>query len=346
MADIVTREDFELPDKIEGISEESFWKLLDWKQGSGRIKSKVKGKFEHKLYASTGWTDDNRPEELREDDVEIGDIKFRIKTKPTTKTPSWSEVITRFGEYLDFLQEQRGVEEVYRRGVRTFGDEFFVDILVLQEKLERDRTQILQGKEGVEQTNLGLVNTDGNIIKPSPDLAPVRLSIGLDVDYTELTENNANVYWSALNFLKAWDASAKAFKDEVKEDSLRVLGGEPDKPIAVRYPFRNVVFYHQLEPRERISYVNVFEALMKPVPKTIRKGGKIGDLHKLRMYAEDYKDLLLEKELIDNEWIEDYQPRIESDGRIFIRLTGIRKRLAQYSKGSPFLEQNFYVRPR
>ena len=345
MAEAVTREEFELPESISGLTDESFWSLADLGRVKSRVESRIKHKFEPPLYAKTGYSNDNRPTEAVEREIPVGEKTFRIKVRPTTKTPSYSGIIEGFGNFLDFLKEQREVEEAYRRGVRTFDGEPFVDLDVLEGKLERDLKEILEGKEGVEHTNQGILGPDGQLIKTGEGEAPRILVISFDIDYGELTPGNANVYWDALNFLARWNERASVFKEEVKEDSLRVLGGKPEKPRAVRYPFDGVAFYHQLEPRTRTSYADVFEKFTKPVGKVVRKGAAIGDFPKVKLYFDEGGEALLrEKALVDDGFIADYKPRKEQDGRIFVRLQGVADRLSRYRKGKPYLEQNFFVR--
>ena len=107
MAEAVTREEFKLPESISGITDESFWAFLYWERGSRRIESRVKRKFEPPLYARTGYSDDNRPTEVVEREIPVGEKTFRIQTKPTTKTPAYSEIIDDFGNFLDFINHDR-----------------------------------------------------------------------------------------------------------------------------------------------------------------------------------------------------------------------------------------------
>lgn len=344
MAEAISREEFELPAEISSLTEESFWRFLDWERGSSRIRTRVIGKFEPGLFARTGYNDENRPEEKIVDSVPLGDRVFRIQTSPTTKTPAYSDIVEGFGAYLDFLKEQREVDEAMRRGVLTIDEELYVHLDVLEAKLKRDKEEILKGKEGVAQQTLGILGPDGLMIEAGKDAPPPVFVVSFDIDYSRTTPNNGMIYWHAINFLEAWGARASAFKKEVKEDSLVVLGGEPERPVAIRYVFPTVVFYHQLEPRSRIAYGDVVEAFMKPKPHQIRRKGKIGDFPKAHMIIEEQAEAFLrEKELVDDAFMRDYSPRRRED-RIYVRLLGVKDRLVQYQRGSPYLEQNLFVR--
>ena len=173
MTEVVTREEYPLTG-MERLDEKAFWEYLDWQRGSRRIASKVKTPFEESLFEETGYSDQNRPEEEIWHDIQIGRKTFRVKTKPTTKTPAYKEVITGFSQYVDFLLEQREEEDALRRGVRRLDENLYVDLGVLEDKLERDKSASLSGKEGVEQGVLGIVRAANTLVKKgtAPTLSP------------------------------------------------------------------------------------------------------------------------------------------------------------------------------
>jgi len=332
MAEIITREEYSLPGDMEEINPENFWNFLDWEKGSKRVTSKIRNPFEQALCEETGYSDTHRPPGEVESIVEVGDIEFTVKTKPTTKTPSYREVVDRFREYLGFLQEEKVEEDVLRRGVRRLDGELYLSLDLLEEKLTRDQEEALTGKEGVEQ----------RVILPNGEV-PELLVVSFDFDYGTLTQENAVQYGTATTFLKEWNSLAKKFKEAVKEDSLALLGRVPTQPVAIRYGFNGTVFYHHLEPRKRVAYREVVGEFVKPFTPKPRKGSKVGDFPKLRRHAEGQEDFLREKELIDDRFLETYRPRTR-DGNLYVRHQGVSERLETYSTGKPFLEQNFSVR--
>lgn len=341
MATIVQREEFILPQARGVLDAEAFWGYLDGELGSKKITSRVKGRFEPVLFAKTGYGDEQRPAAAVESEVQVGDYVFAVTTKPTTKTPAYKQVVEGLGDYVGFLREQRAEEEVLRRGMRRLDGELYVHLDVLEEKLERDLRETLQGKEGVEQSTKGLLYGEG-LVEPEASRAPASLALGIGTDYGRLTERNAAVYWDALNYLLAVGERSRAFKDALKEESLRVLGSEPTEPVSVCYAFDGMAFYHQLEPRARVAYRGVIDAFLKPAPAALRKNSAVGDFPLVRRFVEG-DQAVREKGLVDQDFLADYHPRVDG-GRVFIRLDGVRDRLDQYTEGTPFLEQNITVR--
>jgi hypothetical protein len=340
MAEVINVEKYTLPNGIKGISEESFWNYLDWEVGAKRI-AKVKKAFEPELFSLTRYSDERIPDETKDRTVTVENERFAVRTKPTTKTPAYKDVIAGLSNYLSLLKEQRAEEDVLRKGVRTIEGELYTNMNMLKSKLNRDKQDITSGKEGVEQKLLGKVS-GVNLVEVGESIPPSEFSFSFNMDYSQLTDEVASLYWDALNFLKAWGGYAANFKQEVKEDSLQVLGGKPKEPVAVKYPFEGIVFYHQLEPRERTSYSKVFESFMKQAPLKITKKSSIGDFRKIEMYLEN-EEQLWDKNLLDENFLSDYNPR-QRDGDVYVRIDGVRDRLSKYSKGKPFLEQNFTVR--
>ncbi len=338
MAEIVSAEVYSLPDSMEGLTEESFWRLLDWQTGSARI-GRVKKRFEAGLFERTGYDDGHRPTGAEESVIDAGK-RFLVTTRPTTKTPAYGDVVAGFSAYLDFLLEQRVGEEALRRDVLMLDGEVYVSLGLLEEKMQSLREECLSGKDGVSQSVKGYLS-NGELVEPDGS-GPGFLAIGMGTDYGPLTSENGESYWIAVNMLKAWKPLADGFKEEVKEGSLRLLGGEPDRPVAVKYPFGGVVFYHHLEPRQRVAYGSVVSSFDHPGPAKPRKGSKMGDFRKIRMYVED-PCFLEQKELVDSGFARDYMPKKRGD-RILARIEGVQDRLKRYSEPSSSLEQNFYAR--
>jgi len=101
------------------------------------------------------------------------------------------------------------------------------------------------------------------------------------------------------------------------------------------------VFDHHIQPRSRIHYKpDVIDSLKKPPPKVLKTTSKVGDFYKALIAATEGVEALRSRGLIDDEFMRDYNPQY-LDGRVFVRLEGIRRRLEIYCRGKPFFEQNF-----
>lgn len=344
MADVLTWEEFALPEGgIHGTGLESFWRYLEWERGSKRIGSRVRDRFQPALFELTGYTDDWLPPEEVGSYVPVGENRFCILSKPTTKKPAYGEVVVDFRRYLEFLKQQRTEEQALREGVWMIDGEVYAHLNVLEETIERSVQDRKSGREGVSQELVGLLGPEG-LVKAGKGKAPARFRLSFDLDYSQVTPQTAGLFWDAVNFLARWGEAAGEFKEEVKGESLRTLGGPPAKPVAVRYVFDDIAFYHQLEPRTTISYKDVVDGFTKPAPEQIRSNSRVGDFPKVRMFMGSGKGLLLEKRQVDQAFLDQYAPRRRGE-RIFVRLEGVESRLRHHiaDSSSPSLEQNFYV---
>ncbi len=351
MSQIITQLDMSLPEKeLTGITEDAFWRYLIWQEDKKEVTKRIRKEFERGAFYFTGYDDDNRPPEDTETPLPIGkEMEFLIHTILTTKRPSYSSVNEEFGNYLDFLSEQHQ-SGILRKGIRTIDGQCYVLANDLMNKLNTDLKTLLEGRDGVRQ-KLEFVRPE-ELLKDIPR----KVSMVFGRDYSALTDYNGRLYVATGNFIEDGDRKTGTFKKLLLEDSLQTLGEIPEDVVALSYPFENMVFRHQLEPRATPKHKDVVYAFINPGPKRRTKKSKIGDLIKIKMIKEQgLEDELRSKGLVDDDLINDYKPETR-DGKTYVLLegydetsseAGVKKRLKSYRENlvTAGLEQNISLRP-
>jgi hypothetical protein len=345
MAEVIVDYEIPMPSKLEGITEKNFWKYLMWEYDKKILSKKIMDFFKESAISTSGYNDDNRPKKNTKVDLNIGDIKYIIEVKRTTKTPSYSDAFNSFSNYVSFLLEQHK-KGIKRKDVITEEREAYVAVDDLTKKIDYDLKNILKGKEGISQKLLFAEPKD--LITNIPE----SITYTFGRDYSALSDYNARIYRTAELFIKKADKRTNPFKSMVLEDSLKTLGiknkKELNEIVAVAYSFENMKFTNQLEPRSRPKYADIFNRFIKPAPEEkMQKRSVFGDLVKIRMIKDqNLGDMLKEKNQVDNKFYEDYNP-IAKGGKIYIRLQGVKERLSFYKKelSTPSIEQNISQRP-
>jgi hypothetical protein len=340
MAKRITQMKISLPKDLSEITEDNFLKYLAWGKTVKNINKHIIEPFKAAVYAKTGYSDENRPDKKVKDKVNVSEgIDFLVDTKPTTKRPSYKKVNEEFGNYVHFLAEQYGMD-IRRKDIRTIDGEPYVKIDDLLAKINSELAESREGREGIEQsmTPAKPGELSGRI--------PESVTIAFGRDYSDLTENNARTYADVTNFLTTGNNRMNAFKKKILEDSLETLGGDPEEPTALSYEFENLDFVHQLEPRKSPKHKDVVYAFIKEAPENITKRTRIGDLVKVEMLMNGDRDMLEEKGLVDDEFIETYKPVRRADAA-YVRLEGVKERLEHYrdATAKPTVEQNVYMLP-
>lgn len=320
--EVLSEVTIDLLPSITGLTEENFWRFLNWHQDEREAERRIIERFKPTIFSRTGYSDENRPAGEVEDVVRVqySDLEFLVKTKSTTKKPGYKQVNVEFGDYLRFLLEryQQGVQQ---KGVLTVNDEPYVLVDNLIGKLERDLENILEGKEGISQS-----------LTCPPQPSVDRLTIELARDYSKFIVENAMAFIAASQLLEHGSENYKVFKDLLEDSSLEVLGGKPATPVVVTYPFEHAVFRHHLDPRITVKYAEIINtALLKDPTERITRRSRIGDLKLARLVKDEVlAQTLREKDLLDPEFILDYHPIIR-DGQVYVRLEGVISRLEAYN---------------
>ncbi len=343
-AEVVVDYKIPMPSKLEGITEENFWKYLMWQDDKKILSKKIIDAFKKSAISTSGYNDTNRPENNTETDFIIGDIKYSVKTVLTTKTPSYSDAFDSVSNYVSVLLEQHK-KSIKRKDVRTEEGEAYIAVNDLSKKIDNDLNNILKGKEGVSQKLIFIGPKD--LVTDIPE--SINYTFGRD--YSAFSDYNARTYRFAELFIKKADKRTNSFKDQILEDSLKTLGIKNKKDlkeiVGIAYSFENMKFTNQLEPRSRPKYADIFDRFIKPAPGKIQKRSVFGDLVKILMIKEQgLGDILKEKNHVDNKFYEDYNPVVKG-GKVYIRLQGIKERLSFYKKelSTPSIEQNIFQRP-
>ncbi len=340
MANIIDLIAFNLPPKLDELTENNFLRYIEWMDSKVTLTKKINDKVEEGFKAQTGYTDNNRPKDKTENPITLGEMEFTVITELTTKRPSYSEIILEFGKYLNFINDQYN-NKIPRKGVRTINEEPYVGCSELIDKLETDVKTILEGRDGIKQTV--------EITKTTSIETPETISYVFGRDYSTITEYNSELYIQLNNFIEEGDKRVAPFKGLLLQESAKTIGEtvenikKSNEIYSISYPFEQFVFYHQLEPKLNPDYKGMILAFIKGAPDKLTKRSQIGDLVKSKMIAEsNLGDALKKKGLIDDSFMKDYNPSIR-DGETFIRLEGAISRLKNYKKTKnhpPKLEQN------
>lgn len=357
MVDIIKNIPVYLPDVLTNIDEKSFRQFMMWQEDQKMLNKFPVSKFNDAILATLPYTDENRPEDVKEELVKVGELELIIKTTPQHKRTSYKSVYEKFKTFVDSLEEFYKDERL-RKDFRTLTPksttseekELYVENGMVFEKLKEYVGTSIEGKEGIRQ-EVTLV-TPIELLISIPDV----MHINLERNYGMVAESNARAWQEAQNMVDEGSKRTvgykvegtkdyvKRFKRLVLDDSLQILGETPKTPVALMYPFEAINFKHQLEPRETTSYEPIIDSFLREVPKVIKSNSRIGDFVIISMIAEGNVELLMQKKMLKDEFIQDYDPQKE-EGKTYIRIAGLKKRLEDYTKKntSPTLEQNFSI---
>ncbi|MCX6816135.1 MAG: hypothetical protein NT120_04775 [Candidatus Aenigmarchaeota archaeon] len=331
-----------LPDSLYNslyINQESFSRVVRWEAVDKRLIEKyLKNAFEPGVKAAAGYNEENRPDKKKEDYIDIDGVTFKVTTTPTTKRLAYQTVIDNFDAYLTSLIEHYDAR-MLGAGYRTVNDEPYILLGVLVEKIANDLVNCQEGKEGVQQSIA--VEKPENLIIQIPEI----LILVNDRNYKALNGYNAEAYAKGMNLTTYNNSAAKAFKDLIFDDSLQVLGQEPDHISVISYPFEGAVFIHQLEPRVTVSYKDIVDAFFKKAPEKLTKRSSVGDLTVLGMLPGS-EEVLKDKGILSQDMLDAYNPQV-FDKRVHVRLAGVRSRLEKHRQDntSKTIEQNIIMLP-
>lgn len=343
MVEIITQFGIKLPQRLEGVSEASFFRYINWEEDKKELDKRIIKKFEEGLFGKLGYSDYDRPNEKKEDEIQIGNITFNVTTIPTTKRPSYKEVVEEFERYLNFLNEDKQ-QKITRKGVRTINQTSYIILDDLENKINKSLEEIREGREGITQS---VSDIKGN--SETLKLTPETIFIVFNWNYNALTEHNSRIYVCAKNIIKEGNDRVGKFDRLLLEDSLKMLGceGNPKELVVLSYPYENVTLTHHIQPISTPKYKDVIEGLIKPASERIDKRSRIGDFAKLRMFYSGGEEILRGKGLIDDNILEEYKPEMKENG-LYIKIQGAVNRLNHYRNlcVTPSIKQNILTRVR
>jgi len=341
MAKIITQFKISLPGDLSGMTKENFMKYLVWQRESKDVSKILISPFEDAVCVATGYTDSNRPAAETSSIVPVSqDIAYKVTTTPTTKRPLYKEVNESVKGYLDVLLEQY-TRDIRRKDIMTIDDQPYVAVNDVLKYIDGELSAHLEGKEGIEQKL--------ELASPAVLVADIPQSVVIVVgrDYSAMTDSNARTYEGARKFLKEGNAQARRFKEDLLSDSLATIGSDVTEVVALAYPFEDVSFIHQLEPRKPTLHKDILYALIKEKPKKITTKSTMGDLVRANMFAESGgRELLVAKGLLSPEFMSAYSPAVR-DEKAYVRLQGLVDMFGKYVKDmvNPTVEQNIYMKP-
>lgn len=94
-----------LPDVLVNIDEKSFRQFMMWQDDQKTLNRYPISKFEDAVLAKLPYTDENRPEEEKEDLLKAGELELIVKTVPQHKRISYSSVYGKFKAFIEALEE-------------------------------------------------------------------------------------------------------------------------------------------------------------------------------------------------------------------------------------------------
>ncbi len=327
MAKILSEIEIELLPIMESITESNFLNYFFWQRSSGLVKDTIVSKFEESLLNKTGFNEQKIPYYTKETTIEISDdLEFIISTSPTSKKISQSSVLGELSYMVNFLKEQYD-QGLRPQGILTIDNKSYLDLDLILNKYD----ELISFKE----TRNGI----NNIISSIPSLEEVDLAdiikISISRNYSSISELNGLMYLTAKKFIKEGDSRAKAFKELLREESLKFMGVTNSDNLSevslVGYEFNNYKLICQLEPRSTTKYVEVLNALFKSEPKQIRSNSKIGDLEKVKIIIQNGSNYLRDKGLIDDSFLETYKPLVRDD-KIYVKLNGVVLKFKEYQE--------------
>lgn len=338
--EIITQKQYQPMPKLEDISEASFRSYANSKVQQNELRGMVIKPFRDAIYESIPWNDENRPEDPITEAVEISDkISFDVTVKPTYKRPAYARIINEVSNTLSQRSEDYN-EGRKVAGVLTINDEGYIRVKdVLDQTLEL-MSKYREGREGVSR----------RVSACAPEKllneVPKSLTVVIGQGYDMLTQQNAQTYLKAQNLIRASESNSKEYEEMLLNETLQQLGlNRPKQVVSVLYAYDDLAFEHQIEPRQTPKHKAVIDALIKAVPERITKLSKAGDLAlAVRLLNDDNTDFFRTKGLIDDNWLNDYRPRVRED-QVYVRLEGLMSRLHRYRTEfvTQGLEQNIKV---
>src|SRR3989344_5593265 len=344
MVEIITEFGIRLPERLEGVSEASFFRYINWEEDKKELNKRIIKKFEEGLFGKLGYSDYDRPDTKKEEEIQIGNIRFNLVTVPTTKRPAYKEVVEEFDRYLNFLNEDKQ-QKITRKGVRTINQSSYIILEDLENKIDKSLKEIREGREGISQS-VSNIEADEKVLK----LTPENISIVFNWNYKALTDHNSRVYIFTKNMIKEGNNRVGKFDKLLLEDSLKMLEceGIPKELVVLSYPYENVTLTHHIQPISTPKYKDIIDSLIKPAPEDIKRinvRSKIGDFAKLRMINTSMEEILRGKGLIDDTFLEEYKPAMQENG-LYVKLQGVINRLNSYKNScvTPSIKQNILTR--
>lgn len=331
---------------LDGLEYGPFAGAVRWEGYDSRdLAHYVINPFSDTLKGLTGYNDEIRPAEPETGVVNVDGIEFTVTTTPTGKRTSYQAVVSDFEGFLQ-ADIERYRSERLRSGFltltyrKTGKKEQYLPLPMIVKRTNKRLNKSKEGKKGISQR---IEVATPELVGDIPDVFYVLFGR----DYRQKTRENAEAFARAGNLADRNNEALKEFKSAVAESTVKILGGEPESPAAVSYPFEHGIFIVQLEPRDTVSYSKILiDGFLKGPSKTLTTRSVIGDFELLELVRKGAEQQLRVKGLIDDEFLETYDMQVR-DGIPYVRVKGIISRLefhrARSTKHS--VETNISMQP-
>lgn len=266
---------------LDGESADNYYKAAERR---AFLSASVVNPFSDSLRESTGYSDQNAPDNEVEVAREIGSLRFVVKVTPTKKRPGYKEVFEELDGYLRarLAEYKAGNRPV---GVFTIDDQPYISAHEILGRIKNAKSRVTSKgvKIGVEDPELPSV--------------PESISVPLGMDLGKLTEGNAARYMEAFAMTGGFDDMISALREEL----LGLTGfSEQHPPAQTEHMYRQIgshVFHVASVPYKSISYGKVMNGLdSEPGKKDVAKGGDLVlvtmdvDLPRLKVYDTKQRD--------------------------------------------------------
>lgn len=302
---------FELSDRIDKINEDSI-RLYSRNIVSVLpfLKKEVIEPITEEIKNRTGYSDENIPKEEIQVPIEVGKEKMIVKVTPTTKRPGYEDVYSRICGYLDDL-EKAYKDSREQEGMKKIEGVPYIDLPLLINVLYEYRKRIID--RGVKQE---LLNS-----KIESRIKYLAIPVGLD--FSKLPHGS-------LEMLQ----SANKFHDDEKRNVVERLES---------LIFEKTGFWEENIPKERNDYWNSYgryyvHAISSP-KETIAYGNIVNTLVGEGTKKTAPGELILLANRNFDAIPKAYEFK-EKEGRIYIALSGTKKRIKDLLKGNTNLKIN------
>lgn len=253
------------PEKIESMDSAAAQNYFSLKIGSiSFLEDEIIKPFERGLKASTGFSDEKRPKDVKIKNVTLDGIVFNITTRPTTKRPSYQDVYNNLVTYLGFIEQEYN-EGKRKEGVLTIDSTQYISANLILEKLNDWKDEIL--KEGIEQ-KIEIAKIPEEL---EEDIEGMTVSL---INYGELTPANARTYIRALNFKADGTEIVKGFEEQLKAQTGFSKKNIPEETADSWVQTGNYLFRVQSVPYDSTSYGKIINKLAK-VDEKLQKSGDL-----------------------------------------------------------------------
>ncbi len=263
------------------------------------LKKEIIDPITDEIKKRTGYSDKNIPKETEKVPVNAGGDKIIVEVTPTIKRPGYEEVYSRINGYLDDL-ERAYKDSREQEGIRKFEGNPYVDLPLLIKVLDEYKKKIIS--IGIKQELLGskLEETIKKIIIP------------IGVDFSKLPDGSLEILRNANRF---YEDEKNNVIESLENLIFKETGFGDDKIPNQREDYWNSYgnyYVHAISsPKETMSYGKMVNAL-------IGEGSKKTAPGELILIANRNFDAVPKV----------YSPK-ESEGRMYIALFGIKKRLKE-----------------